>query len=412
MAMNVAIVDDRDADIQYASTWNDAGSAVEFNGTTKWSPLQGSTASFTFVGTSIIVYGTVGANSPETSLSFAVDGSIRGSYISPTGLPSAIHHAPLWTSPMITNGSHTLVITQQTAVQTGGVIFLDYIQYNTTSTDVGSYFFDDRDPRILYTPPWRPFGSDADFQHTSQESSAPGDSFSLEFEGTSISYYGGLTSSDDGLLIASIVLDGGSPMPFTAPSNPPAPQNNLIFTSGTLAPGNHSLVVTSESTATIWTDYFLVTPDTGTSAPSSVSSPSGTLSNNAVPVGAIVGGILSGAVIIALVALAIFLYKRRRRGQTQETEAPRMGNVLVPRPFSTIFAGSQNSLSSDSDTAHRTANPDPESTPYPSGDVTHSRAVPIPRKLALEKARRQTITSETTAGSSLDGDDVPPGYSE
>jgi hypothetical protein len=113
-------------------------------------------------------------------LTFSVDGSISGTYTPPT-LTADIHHEPLWMSPTLSRGSHDLVITQ-TAAQAEGVIFLDYIMYNTTSTSM-PYFIDDRDPRITYTPPWTQEGSDQDFQHTVQRTSTAGDSFSLEFEG-------------------------------------------------------------------------------------------------------------------------------------------------------------------------------------------------------------------------------------
>jgi hypothetical protein len=64
------------------------------------------------------------------------------------------------------------------------VIFLDYIMYNTTSRPENTTFFiDDRDPQVVYTPAWRQFGSEGDFQHTSSESTVPGDAFTLEFEG-------------------------------------------------------------------------------------------------------------------------------------------------------------------------------------------------------------------------------------
>jgi hypothetical protein len=135
-----------------------------------------------YPGSSVTVFGTVGVrNPPQASLSFVVDNSITGAYTAPS-LPSDIHHEALWTSPTLNEGSHTIVITQTTA-QSAGVIFLDYIMYNTSSSTVHPYFIDDRDPRIKYSAAWRKFGSDPDFQHTSQGSTFAGDSFSLQFEG-------------------------------------------------------------------------------------------------------------------------------------------------------------------------------------------------------------------------------------
>jgi hypothetical protein len=115
-------------------------------------------------------------------LSFEVDGSVAETYTASV-LDALIYHVPLWASPTLDEGEHTLVITQTTAVGSQGAIFLDYLIYNTTSPTAGPYFIDDRDPRITYTPPWQDFLSDSDFQYTSQGSISAGDSFSLRFEG-------------------------------------------------------------------------------------------------------------------------------------------------------------------------------------------------------------------------------------
>ncbi|KAF8209100.1 hypothetical protein K438DRAFT_1573250, partial [Mycena galopus ATCC 62051] len=133
--------------------------------------------------------------------------------------------------------------------------------YETTTAGIGTYFVDDRDSRVVYTPAWRQFGSEPDFMHTSSESTNPGDKFSFQFEGTAISYYGGLTTSDTGLTIASIVLDGGAAVPYAAPNPIPATANNLMFQASGLSAGTHNLVVTSANAATLWADYFLVTPN-------------------------------------------------------------------------------------------------------------------------------------------------------
>ncbi|KAJ7133372.1 hypothetical protein C8R44DRAFT_23058 [Mycena epipterygia] len=453
MTTNVAIVDDRDPLIHYTGAWIGAGSPAEFSSTTTVSVTEGTTASFTFVGSSITVYGTVAAkNPPLASLSFAVDDSITGSYTPPSNMASDIHHEALWTSPTMSDEVHTLIITQ-TAAQIAGVIFLDYLMYNTTSTSVGSYFIDDRDPRITYTPAWKQFEGDEDFQHTSQESTSRGDSFSLKFAGKAISFYGGITAGDAGVMNASIVLDGGAPVIFVAPTNPPASSNNLIYTSGDISDAAHTLVVTSLNDQPVWTDYFLVTPGTASSTTSSSGSSSSTStassgSSSSVPpskksthIGAIVGGAVGGVVLIALAVIAaLFFFRRRnRRQQLQPADVP-MANVLTPFSdsvvsgapgstygYSAIAASDANFVSDPSSAPGNTTELRPTPTQYASGsssrNTTESVPVPaplLPRKLAQE-ARRLDVSSGTgtrsgarsdVTGSSRAGDEAPPQYSE
>ncbi|KAJ7436059.1 hypothetical protein B0H11DRAFT_2111692 [Mycena galericulata] len=346
MSTNVAIIDDHDPLILYSGPWITEGADEEFKDTTTRAVTS---------GTSITVYGTIAAvNPPNASMSFVLDGSITGSYIPVNGMSADIHHTALWESPALSDGSHTLVITQ-TAAQTAPVIFLDYFEYNTTSTAVSAYFIDDRDSRITYTPPWAFFGSDGDFQHTSQGSNAMGDSFSLAFEGKAVSFYGGIT---DLTMKALMSVDGGPPVVFAPTSAPPSVTNNLIFSSGDLADGNHTLVVTSASNATMWVDYFLIIPSTllpTTSAPSPSQTVSGSPSASTVspssisdsspppapkkstPVGAIVGAVVGAVVLLALAAAIIFCFRRRAR--RREAAGPTMAqNTPMRTPIADLHS--------------------------------------------------------------------------
>ncbi|KAJ7482968.1 hypothetical protein B0H11DRAFT_2021626 [Mycena galericulata] len=399
MPTNVAIVDDRHSSITYAGPWTGAGTFEEFNTTTTFSTTQGVTASFTFVGTSITVYATVAAiNPPQASLNFAIDNNstLTGSYTPPTNMSADIHHTALWESPTLSNGTHTLVITQP-AAQAAGVIFLDYFMYNTTSTEVDAYFIDDSDPRVSYNPAWQHFVLDEDFQHTSQESTNPGDMFSLTFQGKAIEMYGGITNIG---MKASMVVDGGVAEIFAPSSLPQSATNNLIFSSGVLKDGNHTLVVTSEGTSPMSVDYFLVTPSTLSSASptSSGSSSSPTLPATSpttkpkpTPVGAIVGGAVGGLVVMALAAAAIFFFRRRARNRWRAAlESP---DPAAPGP-SSDFGGAP-------------------ARPLPA---------PLPRKLAEEVRRREQfapsrpgINSQSSSTDGLvspGGGEAPPLYSE
>ncbi|KAJ7439088.1 hypothetical protein FB451DRAFT_157331 [Mycena latifolia] len=340
MTTNVAIADGLDPLVQYTGTWaNDGfGTPEQFQRTARWSSVQGSTASLSFVGSSVTVFGTVGEppivagqTRPQVSFTFVVDNSITGTYTPPADLTGVIYHEPFWASPPLGDGPHTLVITQSEAA-TIGIILLDYIMWTTTSLAVPAYFIDDRDPRVVYTPPWRQLGSDSNFLHTSQGSTNIGDSLSLQFEGTAISHYAEMTAvSAPNILNASFSLDGGPPVFYVPVPQPSAQMYNVpYYSSGVLSPGNHTLVVTAVGAEAIWTDYWLVTPNpasftttsasaSGTSSSPSSTSPtmSPTTTSTVTPkkkhTAAIAGSVVGVVVILFLMLGAVFLCRRHRR---------------------------------------------------------------------------------------------------
>ncbi|KAJ7833275.1 hypothetical protein B0H13DRAFT_2428620, partial [Mycena leptocephala] len=144
-------------------------------------------------------------------------------------------------------------------------------------------YIDDRDSRITYNPAWTQEGSDQDFQHTCSRTSSTGDSFSLKFEGNGISFYGGITSTT---INASAVIDGGPPQFFGAPATATT-TNNLLFKSPALSAGTHNLVITAQNAEHVWTDYFIVNPDSPSSSPESPpsggGSPPGTTTSTSTP---------------------------------------------------------------------------------------------------------------------------------
>ncbi|KAK6966835.1 hypothetical protein R3P38DRAFT_3245361 [Favolaschia claudopus] len=349
MTTHAAVVDDRDPTIAYSGSWGRAGSLEEFDGTTTFSTGQGASATFPFVGTSVTVYGTIGARNITTqpTWTFTVDGSLLGTFTPTQGMTADVHHQALWTSPSLSlnDGTHNLVI-QQTSATTTGVLFLDYIMFTTTSASVSAYFVDDRDTRIQYNPAWQFFGSDGDFQHTSQASRAQGDELTLQFDGKSISFYGGVTSASAS---ASMSIDGGPPTVWVPPTTA-SQTNNLIFNSGDLTPGTHKLVVTANNDQPVWADYFLVTPNppgsvqssssahssSASSSPSSIGPAPNRSSNsvNTAPIGTIVG-VVVGIGLPLLLGLSLFICRWRKRraegrvgsGDLPQSQPPQMSTA-------------------------------------------------------------------------------------
>ncbi|KAJ6512722.1 hypothetical protein C8R45DRAFT_325764 [Mycena sanguinolenta] len=376
--MNAVIVDDKDPSIVYNGIWETGGTAVEFHGTTTWSPQQGSIATFTFNGSEVTVFGSIRATfAPTASMNFVVDGGPSGTYIAGS-VTNTIRHIPLWVSPSLNEGPHTLVITQGEAMAapTLGPIFLDYIVYNTTSSTTGPYFIDDSDTRVTYNPAsgWQNIQSDPDFQHTSHASTSAGNSFVLQFEGVfvhltrrvprtilritgrSISMYGDINNGSN----ASMVIDGGTPVFFAPPTQTTSvTANSLLFNSGALSDGTHSLVVAAENGHPVSVDYFLVTPNSNASSSSSTSgSPSGTPSTMASAASSsvtaerkpnltsIIAPAVLGAVLLFVLVAFLLLWRRRRRPYHGDGEASATHSPVSPpvTPFRNATSASEEEL--------------------------------------------------------------------
>ncbi|KAJ7797586.1 hypothetical protein B0H14DRAFT_2389616 [Mycena olivaceomarginata] len=119
------ILDDHDDQIQYSSGWVAGGTSLEYSTTTMTSNVAGSTATFTFEGTAITIYGSVSPG--NASISFSIDQSPSRSYSTPA-VNSPIFHQCFWKSPALADRQHTLVITQETTTEPH-IIFLDYLMY-------------------------------------------------------------------------------------------------------------------------------------------------------------------------------------------------------------------------------------------------------------------------------------------
>ncbi|KAJ7728578.1 hypothetical protein DFH07DRAFT_757210 [Mycena maculata] len=124
------IVDDQDVLLQYNAPggWIPGGTSFEYMGTTTSSKTLGDSVIFTFEGSSISVYATVGP-SGGSSMGFGIDQSVISLYSAPA-VTSAMYHQVLWTSAFLPEGSHTLEMIQNSSYP-NNTIFLDYLLYNT-----------------------------------------------------------------------------------------------------------------------------------------------------------------------------------------------------------------------------------------------------------------------------------------
>ncbi|PPQ95027.1 hypothetical protein CVT25_000490 [Psilocybe cyanescens] len=133
--MGLSVLDDRDSSIDYSSGWSKAGSSLEFNRTTTWSVVSGSTAKVTFQGTSIGVYGTISAKQRRSVApvsEYSIDGGSQVEF-TPTQAARAQYSQLFFQSPVMSDGAHTLIITNKLA--SADPLFLDFMFVLNTSPD-------------------------------------------------------------------------------------------------------------------------------------------------------------------------------------------------------------------------------------------------------------------------------------
>ncbi|KAG8786961.1 hypothetical protein FRC15_010369 [Serendipita sp. 397] len=131
------IVDDRDLSILYSGTWEPNGAESEYLHTTSQTPKgpNGGTATFTFEGTGIAVYGTTDANARNggnaTHLAFTLDG-FTTQY---DGIPNSdvMKNVRFFSNQSLPNGKHTLNFT----LLDENICYFDYLVYSNDGSEVG-----------------------------------------------------------------------------------------------------------------------------------------------------------------------------------------------------------------------------------------------------------------------------------
>lgn len=176
----------------------------------------------------------------------------------------------------------------------------------------------------------------------------PGASLSFTFSGSQAWLYGGLlTDARNGSIvsypIADYKVDG-----FSAGSQTPWLDSTgqvVYFQTPKLADGTHRIdinVTTANATNQFIIDCFLISPSiggvhSGVSTSRSVPTPTSTSSSlpivtsQSTPVGAIVGGVVGGIAGIAILALALwyFLRKKSSGGRAYYFDKPTAGDILA-----------------------------------------------------------------------------------
>ncbi|OCH86468.1 hypothetical protein OBBRIDRAFT_737970, partial [Obba rivulosa] len=100
-------IDDRDPQLKYTGSWTDAGTSANYQSTTSESQRSGSTVRFTFNGTFVAVYGTLGSTASDATYQLDSNPPINATFPAPS---YPLNNVPFWSSDIVSPGGHTLTI--------------------------------------------------------------------------------------------------------------------------------------------------------------------------------------------------------------------------------------------------------------------------------------------------------------
>jgi len=237
----------------YAGPWSTSTAATDYQGSDHYTSTAGASVTLTFTGTQVQLYA---ATAPWHGRALA---SIDGGPGQQVDLYAASRQEQtlVYRSQLLGAGVHTLVVTAagaHDAASSGNVIAVDRADV-TTSTPVvtaTASSIDDATTAVTYGGAWSISTSTIDFGGADHYASSAGATMTLHFSGTGVRLYSALAPWHGQ---ATVTIDG---LP-TGTVNEYAPTRHsqaLVYGSGPLAAGVHTLVETLTGTSS--------TPSSGT----------------------------------------------------------------------------------------------------------------------------------------------------
>ncbi|TBU22397.1 hypothetical protein BD311DRAFT_145029 [Dichomitus squalens] len=285
---SIVTIDDSDPRIQYGGAWiPNPGSDPQmnnFDGTLTFTNVSGSTATVSFTGSAVAVYGAFEPGTFNVLSSYAVDDGASTVFQPATTNTQWLYRRPFFQSGPISDGQHTLVITNL-----GNRFWFDFIQVEVDAADASTS-----------TPMQSPSPSSDTSSQRNQGSSAtpntPTTSMGVRASGTAPSSVSATTIHE------SRGSTSASASQLTALG---APGSSAV----------HNIPVSTATTSTAG-------PELPTGSGSTTTTDSLTVASPTMVPGAIVGVTVAGSVLVLLVVGGWWWWRRRQRAARKDSIVP------------------------------------------------------------------------------------------
>ncbi|KAJ6526622.1 hypothetical protein DFH09DRAFT_1328465 [Mycena vulgaris] len=343
--------------IQYApaSSWTEGSktgdplaSSYSNGGTFTLCTTQGSSATFTFNGTQVYVFGAKRENhSPYTV-------TLDGTATPFDGFSSVPIFSTLFVSNVLPQGLHTVTITNELTDTTKPFLDIDFITWTSTVADTGEIItLEDTTSQFVYQPAtsW-----DTDLgasllngfsSNNGHRTLTTGASSIITFAGDFITVFGAVGPN---LARYTVKVDGRTGATFNATKEAYTPQVALYHADG-LGAGQHTIELISQPAVAgqvFAIDYAQVaatasTASTTSATPGGASGTAGsTTIKKASNIGPAIGGAVAGIAGLALIVFLVFFCLRRRKRRRENDEV--LGDKYTAAPGPPPAAYTMNSF--------------------------------------------------------------------
>ncbi|KAF8676835.1 hypothetical protein RHS04_06246 [Rhizoctonia solani] len=355
--------------------WNGNRLQQHYASTSTYSDAPYSRAVLFFRGRSVTYYADQG-NFSQAAVS--IDGQAEDFVNLTSSTP--MYKQPVW-SKNLTEGDHQLVIRHAGPPNTN--IMIDYVSFlsgdGAVSTSAGlaassvantAVTVNCTDPRMIYTPNWRPVEDGMFYARRSLLTQSSGASAQFTFNGTAIWYFTD-TNSDHAQLRIRIDDDEEGQIVRGYSLNPLV--QRLVWSKTDLPPGTHTINITHDDSdgkyATL--DFFRYVESAGTEPYAKT---------GGLTVGAIVGIVIAGLFLLGILYCIAIRWAVPRSRTDRDSDAP--------PSYHAANSNSQSSISSSQrpdfiTTPHMTHLGDPRIVPSPAPFTTR-QATPEPAELVLD----------------------------
>ncbi|KDR73719.1 hypothetical protein GALMADRAFT_212537 [Galerina marginata CBS 339.88] len=318
------VVDDMDLNIQYSGDGRDwvldQGSRDDVG---NFGPSYKSTLHGTTMPVSLILSLVYGPNNPRND-SGVIDPTwecfVDNVRVPPTApFQFSENNQEFCDQDHLYDGPH--VITVNATVMRAQTFWFDsfrYVPSPSLALDQAAVLLDSFNPLLQYGPGWGTLGDGAN--QTGQTNTIA----NMDFVGVSVSWYGLIpTEFAHAATMASYAIDRGGPTSFVlrglSADSSPTNYNQKFFETPTLTAGHHQLVVTyhgTSQTTPLTLDYLII--QNGTITSSNTTTPGTSPSGNSHGSDPVKKSSNTAAIVGVLIAIAAYLYLRRREKKLNE----------------------------------------------------------------------------------------------